>query len=131
MSKLTDKDKAPPPPAQSEQPIDALLPVSDDAVAYLRRLGMSLPEIIRGAFRVFRPGGPLDDGEYVAECCSCGFEKAQTLRWFGDHDFTCECGGKFDAAPLHAFNVAVANGDKSAADLILRTFFRPIKHVKE
>jgi len=115
---MTDKDQ------------EVLLPVSPDVIAYLMRSGMSEADAIRGAFRVFRPGGPFDDAEYLTQCCVCSVKKAQTLRWFQDHDFSCECGGKIDGSGLYLFNEAITNRDYKEADRIYREFFRPIPYVE-
>jgi hypothetical protein len=111
----------------SNQESEGLFDLSDDVLAVMKRVGATMSDAVRAV----RPGGPLDDSKYVTDCCECGVEKAETVRWFCDREFTCECGGKFDMRPLHAFWEAVANRDKSEAERIYREFFRPIEPVEE
>jgi hypothetical protein len=113
----------------NKSPDEVSLSVSRDVIDCCVRAGMTEADVIRGAVRVFRPGGPFDVANFVTQC-TCGVQKAETLRWFLDHEFTCACGGKFDDAALHLFNEAMINHDYKEVERILREFFRPINYVE-
>jgi hypothetical protein len=125
-----DNDKATSPDGQlNERSDEVSLQVSRYVIDVCVAFGMTEAAAIRGAVRVFRPGGPFDDSNFVTRCTGCGAEKAKTLRWFMDHEYTCECGGRFDDTPIHLFNEAMINRDHGEAKRILREFFQPIEYV--
>jgi hypothetical protein len=126
-----------------ERAVPALFHLSEDDLALMQRFGATL----RDAIRAVRPGGPLDDSEFLTHCCKCGIDRAETLRWFCDRGFTCECGGKFDTRllhafheaaanyisalratrPLDAFHLSLANREKRKADALFHRIYRPIE----
>jgi hypothetical protein len=114
---------------------EGLFDLSDQLLDWMRHIGATMHD----AVRALRPGGPLDNANYLTQCRKCGVEKAETIRWFGDREFTCECGGKFDVRGLNAFHFFVTRTlslvregapasavarEKQKADLLYHKFFR-------
>ena len=75
--------------------------------------------------RHMRPGGPLDSTGLATACVYCGDKKRESLRWFIDSDFQCECGGEYEYSALQRLEQAARRGDRAAIAAIAEIFHIP------